>query len=45
MSDTVGTTCDLTGGATVIFDIPYTEAADYDVTYLEYELFAKAVGG
>jgi len=37
-------TCELASGETVIFDIPYTEADDYDDTWMIFDMFNKAVG-
>lgn len=43
--NTVSTTCDLTGGGTVVFDAPYSEADDQpEQRPNAYELFAGAVG-
>ena len=39
-----GTGFDSFYDGTVQFDVPWTEADDYDDTYLIYEMFAKAVG-
>lgn len=37
-------TCNLNGGATVIFDVEDTTAADFDTTASLYHLFATTVG-
>lgn len=43
-SETIPVTCDLDSGETVLFDAPYTEAADFDSTSYLFSLFASAVG-
>ena len=47
MSETdkgISITSTLSTGPVVIFDIPYTEADDYDETHLAYEILNAAVG-
>ena len=40
----VSVTCDLAEGGTVAFDIPHSEADDYDDTHLAYEILQSAAG-
>lgn len=44
-SEYIPVTCELDSGETILFDAPYTEADDYDDTYLLFELFAGTLGG
>ena len=37
--------CELNEGNTVVFDIPWTEADDYDETWQVYQMFQSVVGG
>lgn len=44
-SNWIATTCDLTGGGTVIFDAPWPEASDQPQPEPSiYEIFQSAVG-
>lgn len=40
----VPVTCELNEGNTVLFDAPYTEADDYDETWMVYQMFQTTVG-
>lgn len=40
----ISVTCDLGDGNTAIFDVPDTEADDYDDTWMLFDLFNKTVG-
>lgn len=40
----ISVTCDLDDGNTAIFDVPFTEADDYDETWMLFDLFNRSVG-
>ena len=42
--DYLPVSCELNEGNTVTFDIPWTEAADFDETWQTYVLFQTLIG-
>jgi hypothetical protein len=41
----ISTTCDLTGGGTVVFDIPHSEAEDVEEEVTAFELWTTYIPG